>query len=53
LGIDARADALGRAAPDRADSIAADRERLTGAMGILFKALAITAPSWPSPAGFA
>ena len=53
LGIDARATALARAAPDRAASIAADRERLTGAMGDLFKALAITAPAWPNPAGFA
>jgi SAM-dependent MidA family methyltransferase len=53
LGVDARADALGRAAPDRAASIAADRDRLTGAMGSLFKALAITAPAWPNPAGFA
>jgi SAM-dependent MidA family methyltransferase len=53
LGIDARAAALAKSAPDRAASIAADRERLTGAMGDLFKALAITAPSWPGPAGFA
>ncbi|MFA6116244.1 MAG: SAM-dependent methyltransferase [Sphingomonas sp.] len=52
LGVDARAAALANAAPDRADSIAADRERLTGAMGNLFKALAVTAPGWPVPAGF-
>jgi len=52
LGVDARAAALARAAPDRADSIAADRERLTVAMGVLFKALAVTAPGWPAPAGF-
>jgi len=52
LGIDARAAALARAAPDRADAITADRERLTVAMGSLFKALAITAPGWPAPAGF-
>ncbi|MEN2790793.1 SAM-dependent methyltransferase [Sphingomonas oligophenolica] len=53
LGIDARAATLAAAAPDRAAGIAADRERLTGAMGDLFKALAIIAPTWPSPAGFA
>jgi SAM-dependent MidA family methyltransferase len=53
LGIDARAAALAKAAPDRADSIAADRDRLTVAMGSLFKALAITSPGWPAPAGFA
>jgi len=52
LGIDARAAALAKAAPERADSIAADRERLTVAMGVLFKALAVTAPGWPAPAGF-
>ena len=53
LGIDARAAALAAAAPDRASSIAADRDRLVGDMGDLFKALAVTAPNWPSPAGFA
>lgn len=53
LGIDARAAALAAAAPDRAAGIAADRERLTGAMGTLFKALAVTSTAWPSPAGFA
>ncbi len=47
LGIDSRAAALGEA-------VAADRERLVSAeqMGSLFKALAITAPGWPHPAGF-
>jgi SAM-dependent MidA family methyltransferase len=53
LGIDARAAALAGTAPDRATSIAADRARLTVAMGELFKALAIVAPAWPAPAGFA
>jgi SAM-dependent MidA family methyltransferase len=53
LGIDARAAALGKAAPERAAGIAADKARLTEAMGTLFKALAITAPAWPEPAGFA
>jgi len=53
LGIDARAATLGQAAPDRAAALAADRDRLVVAMGTLFKALAVTAPRWPAPAGFA
>ena len=55
LGIGPRAAALAAAAPDRAESIAADRDRLIApsAMGRLFKALAITAPTWPTPEGFA
>ena len=55
LGIDARAAALARAQPDRGDAIAADRMRLVNAdaMGRLFKVLAMTAPGWPMPAGFA
>ncbi|WP_267388936.1 SAM-dependent methyltransferase [Sphingomonas sp. GC_Shp_3] len=53
LGIDARAAALARATPARADAIAADRDRLVDAMGDLFKALTVTAPGWPQPAGFA
>ena len=53
LGIDARAAALARAAPDRAEGLVADRQRLVGEMGALFKALAVTAPGWPQPAGFA
>lgn len=55
LGIAARAAALSAAAPDRVAGITADRDRLIGsdAMGTLFKALAVTAPAWPAPAGFA
>ena len=53
LGIDARAAALARTAPARADAIVADRQRLVQGMGGLFKALALTAPTWPQPAGFA
>ncbi len=53
LGIDARAAALARGAPERADTIAADRQRLVRDMGTLFKAFAVTAPGWPQPAGFA
>jgi len=57
LGIDARTATLSRAAPERADALAADRDRLVGGdaggMGTLFKALAVTSPAWPAPAGFA
>ncbi len=53
LGIDARAAALARAAPDRAEAIVADRQRLVQGMGALFKVLAVTAPGWPQPAAFA
>ncbi len=54
LGIAARTAALARAAPDRAAEIAAARDRLVAPdqMGSLFKALALTAPGWPTPAGF-
>ena len=52
LGIDARAAALARAAPERAEAIVADRQRLVQGMGSLFKVLAATAPGWPRPAGF-
>ena len=54
LGIDARAAALARATPARADAIAADRMRLVNAdaMGRLFKVMPLTAPGWPRPAGF-
>jgi NADH dehydrogenase [ubiquinone] 1 alpha subcomplex assembly factor 7 len=53
LGIDARAASLARAHPDRAEAITADRQRLVKGMGALFKVLALAAPGWPSPAGFA
>ena len=54
LGIDQRAATLARAAPGRATEIEAARHRLvaSGQMGTLFKALALTAPGWPVPAGF-
>ncbi|USI74083.1 class I SAM-dependent methyltransferase [Sphingomonas morindae] len=53
LGIAARAAALARAAPARADEIAAARRRLVDAaeMGTLFKLLRLSAPDWPVPAG--
>nr|WP_261293583.1 SAM-dependent methyltransferase [Sphingomonas hylomeconis] len=53
LGIDARAAALSSAAAERATAVAADRDRLVAAMGDLFKVIAITAPTWPSPEGLA
>ncbi|WP_246448852.1 class I SAM-dependent methyltransferase [Sphingomonas sabuli] len=54
LGIDARARSLTAASPERADEIAAARDRLCdpAAMGELFKVIAIHAPDWPAPAGF-
>ena len=55
LGIEARAAAL-KARADRATAagLEAALVRLTAptAMGVLFKALALTAPGWPAPAGF-
>ncbi|WP_083672007.1 class I SAM-dependent methyltransferase [Sphingomonas montana] len=53
LGIATRAAALARATPDQGETIAAAYRRLTApdAMGHLFKVLALTAPSWPEPAG--
>lgn len=55
LGIDARAQALAAKSPDRAQEIETARHRLTHdeAMGDLFKVIALTAPGWPAPAGFA
>lgn len=54
LGIDHRAAILARNAPDKADEIAAARQRLvnTDQMGALFKILAISAPEWVTPEGF-
>jgi len=55
LGIEARAQALSRANPERASDVQAGLERLTGRdqMGELFKVIALHAPDWPTPAGFA
>ena len=55
LGIGARAAALAATNPDRAEDLAAQVQRLTGRdqMGQLFKVLALRAPDWPEPAGFA
>ena len=55
MGIGLRAAALARAAPERAEEIALAHARLTAPeqMGMLFKVLALTAPGWPDPEGFA
>jgi SAM-dependent MidA family methyltransferase len=55
LGIEARAQALSRANPERADDVQAALERLTARdrMGELFKVMALHSPDWPAPAGFA
>jgi SAM-dependent MidA family methyltransferase len=55
LGIEARAQALMRGNPERADEVQAAFERLTGRleMGQLFKVIAFHGPDWPPPAGFA
>ncbi len=54
LGIHRRAEALTRANPDRAESIASALARLTAPdqMGDLFKVMAIHHQDWPVPAGF-
>jgi SAM-dependent MidA family methyltransferase len=55
LGIEARAQALARANPDRAHDIEAALHRLTSAdrMGNMFKVVAVHSPQWPAPAGLA
>jgi len=54
MGLPLRAAALARAAPARAEEIAEARDRLSSPrrMGRLFRAMALSAPSWPEPAGF-
>jgi NADH dehydrogenase [ubiquinone] 1 alpha subcomplex assembly factor 7 len=55
LGIEARAQALSRANPERSSDVQAALDRLTSRdqMGELFKVLALHSPEWPAPAGFA
>jgi SAM-dependent MidA family methyltransferase len=55
LGIEARAQALSRAHPERAGEVQAALERLTSRdqMGELFKVIAVHSPSWPAPTGLA
>lgn len=52
LGIEARAQTLAAARPDRADQIARQLDRLTGQaqMGTLFKAVCLHAPGFTPPA---
>lgn len=54
IGIDMRLAALIVNAPDRADELTGQRDRLIGAeaMGDLFRVMAAHAPSWPVPEGF-
>jgi NADH dehydrogenase [ubiquinone] 1 alpha subcomplex assembly factor 7 len=54
LGIDARAEALARAAPDRNEAVRTARNRLvsTEEMGQLFRVLGLSASDWPAPEGF-
>ncbi|WP_423141542.1 class I SAM-dependent methyltransferase [Parablastomonas sp. CN1-191] len=54
LGLGQRAAALAAARPRRAADVAAARRRLAdpAEMGELFRVLALTAPTWPAPAGF-
>jgi SAM-dependent MidA family methyltransferase len=55
LGVEARAQALMRANPDRAADVQSALDRLTGSeqMGKLFKVIGVHSPGWPAPAGFA
>lgn len=54
LGIDTRAAALARSAPDQTEAIETARHRLVSAeqMGALFKVMGLAAPDWPGGAGF-
>jgi len=54
LGIRARARALARRHPERAEKIESARKRLCDSdqMGEMFKVIAIHSPEWPAPAGF-
>lgn len=54
LGLDLRVEALSRANPDRAERIAREVHRLThpDEMGLLFKAICLSSPDLPAPAGF-
>jgi SAM-dependent MidA family methyltransferase len=54
LGIDARAHALARTAPDRHEEFQIARDRLVSPqqMGRLFRVLGLSSPAWPEPEGF-
>lgn len=55
MGIGLRTARLMAASPARSEDIAAARDRLISPdqMGALFKVMAVAAPGWPEPAGFA
>lgn len=55
LGIGERAAALARAHPERGDELGMALQRLAHPdhMGSMFKVIALHAPEWPAPAGFA
>ena len=54
LGVEARAQSLSRANPDRAADVHAALHRLISPaeMGTLFKVIGLHSPDWPAPAGF-
>jgi SAM-dependent MidA family methyltransferase len=54
LGIGARAEALARNAPDRAEELRIAKDRLVspGQMGRLFRVLGLSSSGWPLPEGF-
>jgi len=54
LGIEARSAALSAAAPDKAQVIDGQKQRLIDddQMGTLFKVMGLAAPDWPDGAGF-
>ncbi|HYI41269.1 MAG TPA: SAM-dependent methyltransferase [Allosphingosinicella sp.] len=54
LGIQARAEALAAAAPNRGEELRTAANRLVspGQMGQLFRVMGLSAPAWPDPEGF-
>ncbi|MBL8537652.1 MAG: SAM-dependent methyltransferase [Hyphomonadaceae bacterium] len=54
LGIDVRVEMLARANPDQVERVARELKRLTHPddMGALFKAICLSSPNLPPPAGF-
>lgn len=54
LGIDMRAEALARMAPDYAERLQQDKRRLVAddQMGLLFKVMGLAGPDWPGGPGF-
>ncbi|MCJ2182106.1 SAM-dependent methyltransferase [Novosphingobium sp. 1949] len=54
LGIEARAQALAKVAPQHTKALHAAKERLIeeGQMGALFKVMGLASPNWPDGAGF-